>query len=90
MCERMFGAGALSIRPFQVSRWRLRRTRHPWVLNAVLVPGYWLEGALAVREDRSFGGLITGTRLDNVEMLAVSLLLRLDRPCTDRRVAWAA
>jgi len=33
-------AGALSIRPFQVSRWRLRRTRLLWVLNPVLVPGY--------------------------------------------------
>jgi hypothetical protein len=36
-------SGALSIRPFQVSRWRLRRTRHPWVLNADLVRGYGLE-----------------------------------------------
>src|SRR6516225_9732301 len=32
--------GALSIRPFQVSRWRLRRTRQLWVLNALLVLGY--------------------------------------------------
>jgi hypothetical protein len=27
------GAGAFSIRPFQVSRWRLRRTRQLWVFN---------------------------------------------------------
>jgi hypothetical protein len=38
-------AGALSIRPFQVSRWRLRRTRQLWVLNAVLVLRYGLESA---------------------------------------------
>jgi len=38
-------AGALSIRPFQVSRWRLRRTRQLWVLIAVLVLGCGLERA---------------------------------------------
>jgi len=33
-------AGGLSIRPFQVSRWRLRRARLLWVLNGVLLVGY--------------------------------------------------
>jgi hypothetical protein len=45
-------AGALSIRPFQVSRWRLRRARQLWVFNAVLVLRYGLEGAfLEIRID---------------------------------------
>src|SRR5262245_51465102 len=44
------GAGALSIRPFQVSRWRLRRTWQLWVFNAVLVlPHRFLVGILACR-----------------------------------------
>ena len=37
--------GALSIRPFQISRWRLRRARLLWVFIAVLVLRYGLEGA---------------------------------------------
>ena len=41
--------GALSIRPFQVSRWRWRRTRHLWVFNGVLVLGYGLERAFLKR-----------------------------------------
>src|ERR1700731_5098439 len=40
-------AGALSIRPFQVSRWRLRRTRHLWVFNGILVLPYYLSGGIA-------------------------------------------
>jgi len=40
-------AGALSIRPFQVSRWRLRRTRHLWVFNGVLVLGYGSESGFS-------------------------------------------
>ena len=45
-------AGGLSIRPFQVSRWRLRRARQLWVFNAVLVLRYGLEGAfLEIRID---------------------------------------
>jgi hypothetical protein len=44
----MVRAGALSIRPFQVSRWRLRRTRHLWVLNGVLVLRKGLKRALKV------------------------------------------
>src|ERR1039458_4537894 len=35
-------AASLSMEPFQVSRWRLRRTRHIWILNAVLVLSYHL------------------------------------------------
>jgi hypothetical protein len=47
-------AGALSIRPFQVSRWRLRRTRQLWVLNAVLVLRNGLERAfLQIRSTRA-------------------------------------
>ena len=42
-------AGALSIRPFQVSRWRLRRTRQLWVLIACLVLGY---GFMDIGKDR--------------------------------------
>ena len=53
-------AGALSIRPFQVSRWRLRRTRHLWVFNGGLVLGYGLERGFWERMDRPFGGLIAG------------------------------
>ena len=33
-------AALLSIEPFQGSRWRLRRTRQIWILNAVLVLPY--------------------------------------------------
>jgi hypothetical protein len=42
MAEAQMGvqAGGLSIRPFQVSRWRLRRARLLWVLNGVLLVGY--------------------------------------------------
>ena len=43
--DRTFGGGLTSIRPFQVSRWRLRWTRHLWVFNGVLVREYGLEGA---------------------------------------------
>ena len=51
-------AGALSLRPFQVSRWRLRRTRHLWVFNGVLVLRYgldapfWGDGSAFWRADR--------------------------------------
>ena len=79
-------AGALSIRPFQVSRWRLRRTRAPWVLNADLVRGYGLKGALAGWKGRPCGGLITGARPDIAEISAVSLVIRSGEDGTDTRL----
>ena len=39
-CELRLKAALLSIEPFQGSRWRLRRTRQIWILNAVLVLAY--------------------------------------------------
>jgi hypothetical protein len=42
----MPGAGRSSIRPFQVSRWCLRRTRDPWVFNAVLELPYCLSAGI--------------------------------------------
>ena len=39
-CELRLMAALLSIEPFQGSRWRLRRMRQIWILNAVLVLPY--------------------------------------------------
>ena len=83
-------AGALPIRPFQVSRWRLWRTRHPWVLNADLVRRYRLEAGLVGWRDRVCGGLITGAGPDIAEILAVSLVIGLGEASTDRRQVRAA
>ena len=83
-------AGALSIRPFQVSRWRLRRTRHPWVLNADLVRRYRLEGGLVGWRDRLCGGPITGARPDIAEILAVSPVIRPGEASTDTHLVRAA
>jgi hypothetical protein len=83
-------AGTLSIRPFQVSRWRLRRTRHPWVLNADLVRRYRLEGGLAGWRDRLCGGPITGARPGIAEILAVSPVIRPGEASTDTHLVRAA
>ena len=90
MHERDVGTGALSIRPFQVSRWRLRRTRHPWVLNADLVRRYRLEGAFKGWRKRPWGGLITGARPDIAEILAVLLVMRPGEASADTRLVRAA
>jgi len=83
-------AGALSIRPFQGSRWRLRRTRHPWVLNADLVRRYRLEGGLVGRRDRVCGRPITGAGPGSAEILAVLLVIRPGEGSTDTRLVRAA
>ena len=80
-------AGALSIRPFQVSRWRLRWTRHLWVFNGVLVREYGLEGAFVGWRDRLYVWLIATARPDIVEILEVSLVLRSGEASTDTRLA---
>ena len=90
MLELDVRAGALSIRPFQVSRWSLRWTRHPWVLNAVLVLGYGLEDAFVGWKDRPCGGLITGARQDIGEILAVSLVIRSGEASVGTRLVRAA
>jgi hypothetical protein len=90
MLELDVRSGALSIRPFQVSRWRLRRTRHPWVLNADLVRRYQLEGGLVGWRDRLCGGLTTGARPDIAEILAVSLVIGPGEASRDTRLVRAA
>jgi len=83
-------AGALSIRPFQESRWRLGRTRHPWVLNVDLVRRYRLEGGLVGWRGPFCGGLSTGTGPDIAEILAVSLVIRPGEGSTDTRLVRGA
>ena len=83
-------AGALSIRPFQVSRWRLRRTRHPWVLNAYLVRRCRLECELVGWGDRLCGWLITRAMPGFAEIVAVSLVIGLGEASTDTRPVRAA
>jgi hypothetical protein len=39
-------SGVTSIRSFQVGRWRLRRTRQLWILNAVLVLPYYFSAGI--------------------------------------------
>jgi len=80
-------AGALSIRPFQVSRWRLRQTRAPWVLNADLVRRYGLEGVFVGWVDRSGGGMNGGRGLDIAEISKVSLVMRSGEAGTETRLA---
>src|SRR5512144_523186 len=82
--------GALSIRPFQVSRWRLRRTRHPWVLNADLVRRYRLEDAFVGWRDRPCGGLISSAKPNVAGILAVPLVIRPGEASTDTRLRRAA
>jgi hypothetical protein len=83
-------AGALSIRPFQVSRWRLRRTRHPWVVNADLVRRYGLKGVFVGRVDRPGGGLNGRRGLDIAEISTVSLVMRSGEVGTETRLACGA
>ena len=80
-------AGALSIRPFQVSRWRLRRTRHLWVFNGGLVLGYGLERGFWERMDRPFGGLIAGGEGGYFGDFGVLLVMRSGEASTDTLLA---
>ena len=72
-------AGALSIRSFQVSRWRLRRTRPLWVFNADLVLRYGWERAFSGEGSDFLGGLTTSGEGGYVEDFGVSLVNAIGR-----------
>ena len=88
------GAASLSIEPFEVSRWRLRRTRQPpvCVFNRVLVLKRYVAGGLNETPNRhsaTFGRVIFPPREDTARMSAVTAFAptHLYRPGAPARMA---
>ena len=91
--ERLFVAASFSIESFEVSRSRLRRTRHHGVcvLNCVLVPAgryLWLVGTVLKGSEEQLGGTDSPSKTAAIPVLVTVAMERahLGHPGSPARV----